>query len=70
MLRTLLVLSLSGSDSRLHAVASTGVAGSGQVRIRAEITSDGADSTPVESAVARISVEPAVISALWRQTAA
>ncbi|MCT9083903.1 MgtC/SapB family protein [Streptomyces fulvoviolaceus] len=68
--RTLLVQSLSGSDSRLHAVASTGHGEDGQVRIRAEITSEGADSTPVESAVARISMEPAVISALWRQTAA
>ncbi|MGW7207501.1 MgtC/SapB family protein [Streptomyces sp. NPDC054837] len=64
--RTLLVQSLSGSASRLHAVASTGDGGDGTVRIRAEITSDGADSTPVESAVARISMEPAVISALWR----
>ncbi|MCD7438940.1 MgtC/SapB family protein [Streptomyces lincolnensis] len=63
--RTLLVQSLSGSDSRLHAVTSTGQ-GESRVRIRAEITSDGADSTPVESAVARISMEPAVVSAAWR----
>jgi putative Mg2+ transporter-C (MgtC) family protein len=66
--RTLLVQSLAGSDSRLHAVASTGDGDDGQVLIRAEITSAGADSTPVESAVARISMEPAVVSALWRQT--
>lgn len=70
--RTLLVQALleAGSDGRLHAVASTSNEEDGQVRIRAEITSEGADSTPVESAVARISMEPAVISALWRQTAA
>lgn len=68
--RTLLVQSLAGSDSRLHAVASSGDREDGQVRIRAEITSEGADSTPVESAVARISMEPAVVSVLWRRTAA
>nr|WP_203730851.1 MgtC/SapB family protein [Streptomyces sp. SID12501] len=68
--RTLLVQSLAGSASRLHAVAATADGEDGQVRIRAEITSDGADSTPVESAVARISMEPAVVSAAWRRTAA
>ncbi|WP_328841949.1 hypothetical protein [Streptomyces europaeiscabiei] len=51
----------------MHAVAFTGDGEDGQVRIRAEITSDGADNTPVESAVARISMEPAVTSAAWRQ---
>ncbi|WP_329263303.1 MgtC/SapB family protein [Streptomyces sp. NBC_01478] len=68
--RTLLVQALleAGSASRLHAVASTSDGDDGQVLIRAEITSAGADSTPVESAVARISMEPAVVSALWRQT--
>ncbi|WP_105967881.1 MgtC/SapB family protein [Streptomyces geranii] len=68
--RTLLVQCLAGSDSRLHAVASTGDRADGQVRIHAEITSDGADSTPVETAVARISMEPSVASAAWRRTAA
>ncbi|MFJ8650179.1 hypothetical protein ACIRNI_29230 [Streptomyces sp. NPDC093546] len=58
---------MSGSASRLHAVASTGGPEDGPVRIRAEITADGADSTPVEMAVARISMEPAVASASWRQ---
>ncbi|WP_417198751.1 hypothetical protein [Streptomyces stelliscabiei] len=53
--------------SRLHAVAFTGDGEDGQVRIRAEITSDSADNTPVESTVARISMEPAVTSAAWRQ---
>ncbi len=66
--RTLLVQSLADSESRLHAVASTGDGDDGQVLLRAAITSAGADSTPVESAVARIS-EPTVVSALWRQTA-
>ncbi|WP_427919071.1 MgtC/SapB family protein [Streptomyces sp. cg40] len=65
-IRTLLVKSLSGPDSRLHAVAASRGGADGQVRIRAEITSEGADSTQVESAVARISMEPAVVSALWR----
>ncbi|MEU2432527.1 MgtC/SapB family protein [Streptomyces sp. NPDC007861] len=67
--RTLLVQSLSGSAGRLHAVDSSGGPEDGQVRIRAEITADGADSTAVETAVARISMEPAVASASWRHVA-
>ncbi|WP_329283606.1 MgtC/SapB family protein [Streptomyces sp. NBC_01451] len=69
-IRALLVQSLAGSDRRLHAVAATADGEDGQVRICAEIASDGADSAPVEIAVARISMEPAVVSAAWRRTAA
>ncbi|GEC10258.1 membrane protein [Streptomyces spinoverrucosus] len=65
--RALLVKFLSGSSSRLHAVASTAVPEDGQVRLRAEITAEGPDSTPVETALARISMEPAVAFAWWRQ---
>ncbi|MEU2432446.1 MULTISPECIES: MgtC/SapB family protein [unclassified Streptomyces] len=71
--RTLLIQSLTGPESRLHAVQSAeadAVEGeAGLVRIRAEITAEGTDSTAVESAVARISMEPSVASAAWRQTA-
>ncbi|MFJ6567813.1 MgtC/SapB family protein [Streptomyces sp. NPDC091292] len=80
--RTLLVQSLRDSESRLHAVHSAGLADQdgqgcqsgqsgqsghgGHVRIRAEITVQGTDSTTVESTVARISMEPSVVSASWR----
>ncbi|MEV3856442.1 MgtC/SapB family protein [Streptomyces sp. NPDC050095] len=65
--RTLLVQSLTTPDSRLHAVSSTRADGDAQVRLRAQITTNGASSTTVESAVARISMEPTVVSVSWWQ---
>ncbi|WP_218037158.1 hypothetical protein, partial [Streptomyces spinoverrucosus] len=56
-------------SSRLHTFASTNGSQDGQVRLRIDTTIKGPDSTPAETALARISTEPTATSTRRHQAA-
>ncbi|SFQ58063.1 putative Mg2+ transporter-C (MgtC) family protein [Amycolatopsis arida] len=63
--RALLVQALTRTDFRLLAVQSADVPPGGVVEVRAELVGDHRDDAQMESAVSRLSLEPAVSSVRW-----
>ncbi|MFQ6392975.1 MgtC/SapB family protein [Nocardia sp. KC 131] len=63
--RALLVQALTRTDFRLVSVASANTDLPGRVEVRAELASDQRDDRQMESAVSRLSLEPAVTSVGW-----
>ncbi|MFE6857306.1 MgtC/SapB family protein [Nocardia sp. NPDC057668] len=63
--RALLVQSLTRTDFRLVSISSHDTV-AGRVEVRAELTGDRRDDRQMESAVSRLSLEPAVTSVGWR----
>src|SRR5690606_32625038 len=64
--RALLVQALIRTDFRLVAVSSTNGDIAGQVMVQADLVGDQRDDREMESAVGRLSLEPAVTSVGWR----
>ena len=65
-IRTLLVRELTGDDFVLHSVQSHDLdGGSGLVEVIAELERHGRDDLALETAVSRLSLEPAVSSVTW-----
>ena len=68
-IRTLLVRELTGDDFVLHSVQSHDLnGGSGLVEVTAELQRHGRDDLALETAVSRLSLEPAVSSVTWTTT--
>lgn len=65
-MRALLVQALIRTDFRLVAVSSTNGDIAGQVMVQADLVGDQRDDREMESAVGRLSLEPAVTSVGWR----
>ncbi|MBW4716862.1 MgtC/SapB family protein [Saccharothrix obliqua] len=63
--RALLVQSLTRTDFRLLSISSSNSDG-GFVEVRAELVGDQRDDRQMESAVSRLSLEPAVTSVRWQ----
>jgi putative Mg2+ transporter-C (MgtC) family protein len=63
--RALLVQALARTDFRLLSVLSTDRPESRTVEVRAELAADQRDDAQMESAVSRLSLEPAVSSVRW-----
>ncbi|CCH30031.1 hypothetical protein BN6_27190 [Saccharothrix espanaensis DSM 44229] len=66
--RALLVQSLTRTDFRLLSIASNN-SSEGYVEVRAELAGDQRDDRQMESAVSRLSLEPAVTSVRWQAEA-
>jgi putative Mg2+ transporter-C (MgtC) family protein len=70
-IRTLLVRELTGGDFVLRSVRSHDLDGStGLVEVTAELQRHGRDDVALETAVSRLSLEPAVSSVTWTITEA
>lgn len=63
--RALLVQALGRTDFQLASVSSTNTDDAGHVEVRAELAADQRDDKQMESAVSRLSLEPAVTSVRW-----
>jgi len=63
--RALLVQALGRTDFQLASVSSTNTDDDGHVEVRAELAADQRDDKQMESAVSRLSLEPAVTSVRW-----
>jgi putative Mg2+ transporter-C (MgtC) family protein len=64
--RQLLVRALTSTDCRLVSVGSSNAAEPGKVEVRVELAADERDDTQMETAISRLSLEPAVTSIRWQ----
>jgi putative Mg2+ transporter-C (MgtC) family protein len=63
--RALLVQALTRTEFRVRSIGSTNTDADGHVEVRAELVGDQRDDQQMESAVSRLSLEPAVTSIRW-----
>jgi putative Mg2+ transporter-C (MgtC) family protein len=63
--RALLVQALTRTEFRVRSISSTNTDADGHVEVRAELVGDQRDDQQMESAVSRLSLEPAVTSIRW-----
>jgi putative Mg2+ transporter-C (MgtC) family protein len=63
--RTLLVQALSRTDFVLRSMSSANTGVDGEVEVRASLSADHRDDKQLESAISRLSMEPAVTSVRW-----